>query len=165
MIEKGEKLFIKLKKFDRQFTWFCLSTRMNMGKDKKVSCNVGFFDQMLKMRRVASEKAVHDALSYADLEEAKKKRKVEEDKDLLATPWVQVELPQNELHNITYPAVTMNFLWGLAAPDLWVEFSKANLLKIRVCIRSDWEEGKVGRTRRKSSSPKKSPRKKVKQST
>lgn len=62
--EKDGIKFVKLHKFDRQLTYFCLNASLDTRAGKNISCNTKTFDAMIELRRVASEKAVHDALAF-----------------------------------------------------------------------------------------------------
>ena len=90
-----------------------------------------------------------------------KKRVVrEEDKDVLPSPWILMELPQIEVNDTTKMGPHMcKILFGLKDPDIWMEFSAMNLLYFKTMICLDHQKGIFGRTRVKQRrmSPRKSP--------
>ena len=43
---------------------------------------------------------------------------------MLATPWVQVDLPEVNHNDNTWGPLTAKVLWGLRSPEIWLEFPK-----------------------------------------
>ena len=173
VMEHCHRPFIRLAKFDRNLTYFVLGKGMDLRKGKGESCNTKSFDHMLDLRRDASVRAVEDVLdsSMGETEthtvhrkKAKKRIVKENDKDMLATPWVNITLPRIEQNGQCWGPIVVKCLWSIKDPDIWVEFQSATLEYIKAMIQSSRDEGKTGRTkkgaRKGKGSPKKSPKKK-----
>ena len=153
--EKNELKFMRIHKFCRSLTYFCLGKGLDMRAGKQRSCNTKSFDELLELRRAACQKAVIAAKMFqqdgvVDEDEKKKASKYqvkEEDKDMLAQPFVTIDVPTKTYHGRTFGPLSVRVLYGIKDPDLWIEFHQDTLLWLRAAFSADHAQGNSGRTR------------------
>ena len=78
--------------------------------------NLGFFNEMIDLRNDVSRVATIEALDMKD-KEVSAKRIREFDPELLAVPWVTVNIGDKSI----------NFLWHLSSKHLWMELTVLRL--------------------------------------
>lgn len=161
-VVKQDMVFAKLSKWDSGFVYFCLGERLSSsskGHKQMKSANVPLFNNLVDQRQKQSQDVVEKAMEIEPEKDddsgaqRRHKRKVRSEDVHLVSPVVTIELPQ--VGNLEKS--TCNVLWGVKSQDLWVHLTVPNMLHIKALVK----DGQAEKITRKRSSPKKSPKKKL----
>lgn len=162
--EINGKMFIRVSKFDRNFVFFCTGKGLQMGKCQATSCNVAAFDSLIQSRKKASLEMIGPVLHS----EGVKRKPREEDKDLLACPYVSVRMPAFDFEGGVVGPLEVKMVWSIKASDLWVEFASQTWLYLKAMVMHGLQAQEYGRSKKTAKqaakqhsfgSPKRSPKK------
>eukprot|EP00438_Fugacium_kawagutii_P002937 Skav235408 [mRNA] locus=scaffold4571:4185:4997:- [translate_table: standard] len=157
--QQGNRDFIKLAKWDRNFVKFALGMPMDLSKGVARSANSTLFEDLLTLRRNASVSSVTQQLEPPNLENEsnqegrrKKKPKVRDGDKCLVDPVITIKLPELEHNGEWFPSRPALVLFGVQSKELWIELRSDNLAYMKCLVKKG--VGHV-KPRKKRTSPKK----------
>ena len=135
-----DRTYCLLAKWDTQFCRFVTGKPQDLraGVGRSISCS--FFDQLISERCEKSKKAVLQAVDIEDDDapsKRPKKRRVKQQDQHLAPPFVTITLPPVEHEGVVLAANDVRALWNFRShQELWVEMTPDTLEHIRLGILS-----------------------------
>ena len=160
--------FIKLSKFDRKFVLFALGQPMDLSKGVARSANSLLFDQLLELRKRASEESARQQMEMPESQDnpadqavpKRRPKRVRVEDGCLVDPRVEIQLPELETKNEFFLSRTAKALWGVTSKELWLELNESNLHYMKAMVKHGQQQPR--KKKEKKVSPKKSPKKRLK---
>ena len=135
-------VFCKVEKWSREFTRFATGRALDLRKDKSWTVQREFLQSLFDQRQEESKKAVQEVLEGGP----SKKRKISQSDKELASPWVQVVMPEVRTEEKVYPERSVRVRWAVKDPALWIEMNPTILehLAQGIMCGKDHDDGNEG---------------------
>lgn len=141
--------FFCVDKWDRKLNMYCSGRGLCLKRGRKSNINCKFIDSLAKLRSEAADLSVAKAYEGDDEDDQDKKRKKvrkakASDVDI-ASPIVEIQVPDVQRANVVVPGRCMRALFGVKNLPVWLELLPENLEYVRHAILADIENHEVGR--------------------
>ena len=142
--------FFCVDKWDRKLNMFCIGRGLNLKRGRTTNINCKFIDSLAKLRSEASDIAVakayeDDADEGAQDKKRKKARKARASDSDIASPIVDIEVPDVHRANVMVAGRRMRVLFGVKNHPVWLELTAENLDYVRHAVLVDIENNERGR--------------------
>ena len=142
--------FFCVDKWDRKLNMFCAGRGLSLKRGRKSNINVSFIDSLAKLRSDAADIAVAKAYEddAADGDQDKKRKKARKAKASdadIASPIVEIDVPDVHRANVVIAGRRMRALFGVKNHAVWLELNGENLDYVRQAVLADIENNEVGR--------------------
>jgi hypothetical protein len=142
--------FFCVDKWDRKLNLFCTGRGLSLKRGRKSNINCKFIDSLAKLRSDAADLAVASAYE-TDIAEGNQDKKNKKDRKArasdadIASPIVDIEVPDVHRANVVVAGRQMRALFGVKSHPVWLELTPGNLDYVRHAVLADVENNEVGR--------------------